>query len=489
MGRQVKKTAGLNRVIITVLLLFLPPAALTQHYYDGPYPDSLVYRRMDVRRSSRVPNCHLKRHSPRSSPSPKDWGHLTNESFSQWQSLGPEGGYITSMVMHPNNPSTIHASSYTYPCLIHRTTNGGENWAFMGTIDGWINCLAVGFDSLAVLYASTWGEYVYKSTDAGLNWTDYRTNTDSNYIYALGLDPTNPNTVWGAADLREEHDFFMAVAKSADQGSTWSFTLLASRGWGAGFSVAVDPTDSRIVYVGGYYYDEGYNARPALFKTTGGGLHWDEISPDVDSLGVTGYVYTVAIDPTNPHNIYAGGNYRDEHWNDFYLLKSTDGGSHWTPLGSDIASPVRSLVVDPSFPDILYVGTYEEVFKSVNGGLSWSSTGGGIIGQNIRSLLLSPVSSFTLYAGNEAGIFRTTDGGLNWLPSSSGLVATRICALATPFSSPDVIYACVENDALYKSTDSGINWTRLHEFSGCHGVEALVVDPQDVNKIYLFTGG
>jgi hypothetical protein len=69
------------------------------------------------------------------------------------------------------------------------------------------------------------------------------------------------------------------------------------------------------------------------------------------------------------------------------------------------------------------------------------------------------------------------------------MIATKIRGLAVGVDAKDIIYASVESDALHKSTDAGLTWMRLQEFSGCHGVEAMAVDPQNVDKIYLFTGG
>lgn len=479
-----------RRAIVIVLLLPLPAKVFTHCNYEEAAPHPWLTKHLTTEENIPQLDRELRWRMPHSrSANFKRWQPLTNQSVSQWQSLGPEGGHITSLAMHPDDPHTIYASSYTYPCLIHTTTNGGETWRFMSTVDGWVNCLAVNPAMSSVLYASTWGEYLYVSTDAGLSWTAHRTNTDNNYIYAIALHPKNPNVIWGAGDVYEDNNFFMGVGQSIDGGSTWSFIPLSKVGWGTGSSVAVDPADSNAVYVGGYCYDGSYIPHPKLFKTADGGLCWADISSYIDTLGATGYVYTVMIDPANSQNLYAGGHYWDENRNEFYLLKSTDGGSHWTPIGSGITSPVYSLVIDASLPSTLYASTYDEVVKSLNGGLSWNPTGGGIVGKYVRSLLLDTVFPSTLYAGNRAGAFRTTDGGQNWLPSSSGMVATRICALAIAYSSPNTIYVGVESDALYKSTDDGNGWTRLQEFSGCHGVEALAVDPQDANKIYLFTGG
>jgi photosystem II stability/assembly factor-like uncharacterized protein len=327
------------------------------------------------------------------------------------------------------------------------------------------------------------------STDAGQNWIAYRTNASGNTIYSLAPHPANPKIIWGAADAYRDEHFVMAVAQSVDGGMTWSFNDFGVNSWGAASSVAVDPSDSNTTYVAGCCYGGDYTPHPAIFKTTDAGLQWTDMGTYMDTLGVAGYIYTVVIDPASSLNIYAGGHYWNEDWSEFYLFRSTDGGSTWANASLGLTSSVYSLAIDvSSSPTAVYAGTHAGVFRSVNDGLSWDPTGPGIVGKHVHSLIVDAASPSTLYASNQTGVFKTTDAGGNWFPSSSRIVATKVCALAVSHSACNTIYAGLENDALYKSTN-GTDWARLQEFSGCHGVEALAVDPLDVDKLFLFTGG
>ena len=394
------------------------------------------------------------------------------------------------MAMSPDEPNIIYTAVYTNPCLIYRTSNGGAGWDLVSSINAYVNCLAVNPHLPNVVYASTWSEYVYRSTDGGGTWTGFQTNHTGNYVYALLEDPADPDVLWGAADMHVGSYAHVAAAQSTDGGSTWTFYPLSPPGWGAAYSIAIPPENPLTIYVGGYYYEPG-DLRPhvAIYKSTDGGVHWQDVGSDIDSLRAEGHVFALAVRTTDRESVYAGGYYWDEHAEDFYLFKSTDGGEHWTPTGSGISSPIYSFVLHPSVFSTAYAATGETVFKSVDGGITWTPSGPGMFGQHARCLLLNPVNPSTVYAGNQAGVFKTVDGARHWSFSSTGIAATRVCALATASSSPHTLYVGVEDDALYRSTDDGMNWNRLHEFSGCHGVEALAIDPQDVDKIYLFTGG
>ena len=60
------------------------------------------------------------------------------------------------------------------------------------------------------------------------------------------------------------------------------------------------------------------------------------------------------------------------------------------------------LVADPSAPNTLYQATGDlGVFKSVDGGATWSKANSGIAGTNIRALAIDPVHPQTLYAATE----------------------------------------------------------------------------------------
>ena len=84
------------------------------------------------------------------------------------------------------------------------------------------------------------------------------------------------------------------------------------------------------------------------------------------------------------------------------------GVNVWTSLGPP-GGPPRALVVDPTRPGTLYVGTtFDGLFKSEDGGDTWSATG---LTGSVLALAILPGNPMRLYAGGYDGIFRSTDGG------------------------------------------------------------------------------
>ena len=128
---------------------------------------------------------------------------------------------------------------------------------------------------------------------------------------------------------------------------------------------------------------------------------------------------------------------------------------------------ISALAIDPLTPTTLYAGTPGGVFKSTDGGASWSAS--GLIKPSV--LAIDPLTSTTLYAGS-GGVFQSTDGGASW--SASGRLAPwpgAVAALAIDPLTPTTLYAGTVGYSpdslgdLYKTTDGGASWSPAGLFS------------------------
>jgi hypothetical protein len=208
----------------------------------------------------------------------------------------------------------------------------------------------------------------------------------------------------------------------------------------------------------------------------------------------SGRITAIAIDPTNTNIVYVGGAAGG-------VWKTTNGGTNWTPMtDSQPALAVGSITIDPNSCSpgpctTIYVGTGEENFngdafygagilKSINAGSSWTQMGastfaqvlgpeigGAYIGQiavqpGNANIVLAAVSFFA--NGTIGGIYRSTDGGNTWTEdaapqglgatsvffestSNAGTTATAWMAMGNPFGEAV--------NGIYKSTNSGTTWT------------------------------
>lgn len=186
-------------------------------------------------------------------------------------------------------------------------------------------------------------------------------------------DPSDSNLFWSGGYLGG-----MRVSKTTNSGTSWIRYTLNSVGYT--YALAVDPSNSNIVYAGG---------NPSLYKTIDGGTNWNECA-----IGLVDWVYDIAIDPTNTSVVYVG--------TDHGVYKTTNGGAQWNPSG---CANVTSIVIDPLDTECVYAGTPTGVYKTTNGGGNWGIMNNGLEDTDITSLGINPGTY--LYCGtDEAGMYR-----------------------------------------------------------------------------------
>src|SRR4029077_18075174 len=116
-------------------------------------------------------------------------------------------------------------------------------------------------------------------------------------------------------------------------------------------------------------------------------------------------VYAFAIDPINSSTLYAGIRFGGG------VFKSSDGGGSWTAANTGLTDMfVTSLAIDPITTRILYAGTFGGVFKSVDGGANWIAAAPGPTSLSV--LVIDPATTATVYAGTAyGGAFKSGNGG------------------------------------------------------------------------------
>jgi photosystem II stability/assembly factor-like uncharacterized protein len=173
---------------------------------------------------------------------------------------------------------------------------------------------------------------------------------------------------------------------------------------------------------------------------------------------------------------------------------------------------VAALAVDPQNPGTLYAGGDGGVFKTTDGGASWSAANSGLptvgiaadgsyLVAGVNLLAIDPQNTSTLYAGT-VGLFKSTDGGASWTEADRGLPIGPggpygLGVLAIDPQTPGTLYAGTNanisqhaSGGVFESTDGGASWAEadygLPPFpNGFYvGARSLVVDPQNRNTVY-----
>lgn len=117
------------------------------------------------------------------------------------------------------------------------------------------------------------------------------------------------------------------------------------------------------------------------------------------------------------------------------MLKSTDGGATWEPMGESVAvlDQVLSIAVEPSSPYRVFVSTEtgfgEGLYLSEDHGVSWRQANSPMVGYNIEQIIFAPSDPPVLYAGAHQGLFRSTDGAQSWKQAAGVLGQVPVYSL------------------------------------------------------------
>jgi len=242
-----------------------------------------------------------------------------------------------------------------------------------------------------------------------------------------------------------------ALAASSNWQPVFGTLPYNSPGQGRIQAIAVDPTNPNIIYAG--------TPAGSIWKSTNGGTSFVSLFDEFPQIGVSG----IAIDPNNTNIIYiATGDRNHSDTNFAGVYKSTNGGTSWTITGT-ISGPslASDIYVNPSNSNMVWVATSSGVYKSVNAGTSWVRT----LTDNIKDIKIKPNDPTIVYAVSTTSFYRSTDSGstftqvTNGLPASSG----RLVIDVTPANSNYVyVLSSTTSDGfqgVYRSADSGVTFT------------------------------
>jgi photosystem II stability/assembly factor-like uncharacterized protein len=344
-----------------------------------------------------------------------------------------------------------------------------------------------------------------------LAYDTYRTMRDGSPYQGASWSYLGPTNISGratdvaVADKDGRRRIYAAYATSGiwatDDLERWTpvFEHEASTSIG---DIAVAPSNPDVVYVGTGEANifRASIAGVGVYKSTDAGGTWQHVGlSDTQTIG------RIVVHPTNPDIVYVAAS--GHEWTDNEMrgvFKTTDGGKTWTKVFyKSPRTGANDLVMDPRNPEVLYAAMWQRVRRK------WSDP------------RVEP-------GYDEGGVFKTTDGGKTWTDASGGLPAPRFrgrIGIDIALSSPDTLYALVDNyeigrypppgarDAygrpmpegqgfikgadVYRTDDGGRTWKQTSRFdeatidylnghSGTYGwvFSQIRVDPKDPNTIY-----
>ncbi|UTW63970.1 hypothetical protein KFE98_07470 [bacterium SCSIO 12741] len=213
-------------------------------------------------------------------------------------------------------------------------------------------------------------------------------------------------------------------------------------------------------------------------------------------------VSSIVFDTKSPNTVYAGTGDRDAGARSPRgVMKSTDGGLHWTLSNTGMGNKVVGMMImDPNHPDTIVAATSGGIYKTTNGGANWSrrSSGG-----HFKDIVSQPGNFQVQYATSSGVFFRSTDGGDSWQSVTSGLPGGVRGAIAVTPADSNYVYFILTNQrsfkGLYFSQDAGQTFVNhstspnIMDYSTTGsgtGGQAwydldIAADPKNANTIYV----
>ncbi|HXO22022.1 MAG TPA: hypothetical protein VOA87_19065 [Thermoanaerobaculia bacterium] len=392
---------------------------------------------------------------------------LADPSSGAWVPLGPIAipngqthsaarrlvtGRVTAIVVDPTAPRTIYIG--TALGGVWKTTDGGRSWD--PTSDHEVS-LAIGALVLdpadpRVLYAGTgegnfsgdayYGNGVLRTADGGGTWTSFAADMFlGNRFSRLAISPGSPERLFAATGN--------GLYRSIDSGTTWDLLAGGLPGGPAATDVVVHLARPATAYAA--FYGEG------IYKTArsaDASPAWTRLQTGLPSAGFSRIALGLA--PSTPGTLYAlfaADDFPAFTIDGFY--RSTDGGAHWTAIplpGGNLGGQGfynLNVAVDPTTPDVVYLSAIS-LWKATRDAASdqWTIVEIGLeLHTDHHALAFDPGDPRTLYAGSDGGLYRSSDGGATWTDAiNRGFCITQLEFLDQHPLSDAVVFAGTQDN-------------------------------------------
>jgi photosystem II stability/assembly factor-like uncharacterized protein len=353
----------------------------------------------------------------------------------------PYGYYDMVIEVSPTNVNTLFAGGLD----VAKSTDGGTTWTAVSNWSAWPATNYVHADQKNMKFFPGSGTSlvtvndggIFKTTNTGSTWSDlssgicnkeyYRMSSSqqNSYYMVAGAQDNGTDKITGlntatqimGADGEDCLIDFMndQVVFASSQGGNFSrstnggasFTGISTTGCDWTSPLVQDPNNNQVIYMGS----------TRVNKSTNNGVSFASISPVLDGT----CIYSIEVSPSNGQYIYAAtfGT----------LWKTTNGGGTWSnvtgtlPVGSAAISGVAISNTNPNLVWVTFSGfsAGNKIYFSSNGGTSWSNISGTLQNIPVNCIEYQNNSNDLVYIGTDLGVYYTDASMNNWLPYNTGL--------------------------------------------------------------------
>ncbi len=418
----------------------------------------------------------------------------------KFRSIGPAqmGGRIDDLAIVESDPRIIYVGAAAGG--VFKSVNGGETWKaiFEDQPNPSIGDLALAPANPSILYVGTgepnnrqsasWGDGMYKTMDGGVTWTHIGLK-ESSHIGRIVVHPTDPNTLWVAAqgDLWGPNKE-RGVYKSTDGGATWTQTLFVNEDTGAN-DIAIDPQSPNILYatmyqrrrtVFGFY---GGGPGSGLYRSTDSGVHWTKLAHGLPAKGDLGRI-ALDIYRRNSNIVYA----EVQHETLGGIYRSEDKGETWKRMSDTNPRPsyFSQIRVDPNNDLKIWLGGVN-IYYSEDGGKTFAQNRFERVHSDVHAIWLDPANSDHMVIGNDGGVWGTRDSGRAWRHFNN-IALAQFYEIAFDYQKPyhvcgglqDNYSWCGPSSTAQRQGIGNEDWISVQGGDGFYNR----IDPTDPNIIY-----
>ena len=416
----------------------------------------------------------------------------------RWVSIGPHRitgsaafgiawndatGRLSTIAIHPTSPEIMYVAGAQTG--VWKTTNGGTDWSSItDALPVRVAALALDPRDPARIFLVTPNEGVFRSEDSGTSWIMISSFPLDAMVYVslFLINPANSNDMVLASQR--------GVYRSIDGGKTWLLKL--DRGPATG--LIRRPADPNTLYAAISHETDPDAA--GLYQSFDGGDTWllkqgcpggslpanDENT--LIHLAVSGEQLFVSYHRKNPASFRlfrtrgegcSFGGALDVSWQ-----------AGWSTSGSNAAKLWRELAVDPTNPRNVYLGgTF--FWKSTNNGTSFTKTSGDVSPPNSahvdhHKIITDPISPNVIYSLNDGGIFKSTNRGASssWQFIGAGIANAEFYDLASAVTRPDLVIGGTQDNGTIRHVPGSTTWTMIRINDGA----SVAIDPTNPNVMY-----
>ena len=391
-------------------------------------------------------------------------------------------GRTNAIAFHPTDANIMYIA--TAGGGVWKTTNGGTNWTVK--TDGLPNLaggdIAIDPNNPNVLYYgsgelnysqdSHYGDGIFKTTDAGNTWVKVAPFSMSSSYSEIIVTPTNSNIIYAAGSS--------GVFKSTNAGLNWTTSVSVSNV----NALVMDWNNNQILFL----TTSGVSGVGAVRRSTDGGTSWTNLSGGLPTSGVgRGPMVMSTVDPLTLYIGFAassGGGLLG-------IYKTVNGGNNWT-LQNNTTNYLgtqgwydNALAIRPGTTDVIVTGGLD-LYNSTNSGTTltkktvWSTSfAEQFCHADIHSLAYNPLNS-RLYCCSDGGIYSSSNNGANWVDHNATISTLQYMSADYDPVNPSLMQGGTQDNNKQTSTNNGLVWIQRTTGDGGY----TIIDAESPNFVY-----